>query len=257
MFTHIFIFLMIFSLSPLSLGYDFLALSLSWPKGYCATLPCTSSPPPNIFTLHGLWPSNINQTDPQSCPHTIQFPDNSVIEKTWNHDLLTNMKKITFSPKTQFSLWKHEWTFHGTCMESKSVTHSQLDAADPQAYYFDSIYAYFKNANDLVSKLAGEANVKPGQEYDAITLLNAVNKVIGSDVSIKCRVSSHDNKQHLVEVILYLDKNLQHTNVFDAVAKFRSRCDMKKKIIYAGSHLRASKELYLMSYHLDDYIYSA
>ncbi|CAL0322768.1 unnamed protein product [Lupinus luteus] len=221
---------MMFYQCSTSLVYGYLTLSITWPKGFCAARACNFKAP-NIFTLHGLWPSTVNEHGPTNCGSTTaKFPkDIKEIEEKWSSGLVSNLKLITFPANTQYGLWSHEWKTHGRCMVGKSYTRHELDASHPEGYFSDSVYAFSNNVAGLSLKLS-DLNVKPGFEYHADELSSALETVIGSPVTIKC-ATSKDNKQYLQEVLVYMDNKLKHYDLSGKVSLVRN-CNKKNKIMY-------------------------
>ncbi|CAL0330703.1 unnamed protein product [Lupinus luteus] len=189
-----------------SLGYDYLALSITWQKGFCAVSACNFKATP-IFSLHGLWPSNLLKASPRNCQPTpaVTFPkDIMEIKKKWKSGIVSQLQSITIPSKSQYNIWSYEWKTHGTCMVGKSFTNNTLDATNPEAYYSDTVYAFSNNVAGLSRKLF-DKNVKPGFEYLANELLSALKDVIGSPVTIVC-ATANDKKQYLQESAMFHDK---------------------------------------------------
>ncbi|KAF5454124.1 hypothetical protein F2P56_023812 [Juglans regia] len=105
-------------------AYDYMYLVMQWPRSFCNTQPNVfRSRVPNIFTIHGLWPQNLNNA-PVNCPVPIL---NHFHYPTLNADkvLLKTMDRIWPSlingmPNDQF--WGAQWKKHGTC-----TTYAQND----------------------------------------------------------------------------------------------------------------------------------
>ncbi|GMY21816.1 ribonuclease S-7-like [Fagus crenata] len=95
-------------------NYDYFSLVLQWPKSFCNTgaVTCTS-PIPNYFTVHGLWPQLYNG----------QWT-NCNSDTKLNHDQRTKLNLMDFmkkywpnlkSPGDNYRLWEHEYQKHGSC----------------------------------------------------------------------------------------------------------------------------------------------
>ena len=75
------------------------------------------------FTIHGLWPENLDGTWPQFC-NTTPF------NVTALHDILPLLKASwpsVFSKSASF--WQHEWRRHGTCAMGKFATERDFFAS--------------------------------------------------------------------------------------------------------------------------------
>ncbi|VDM95324.1 unnamed protein product [Onchocerca ochengi] len=101
-------------------NFDYFELTLIYPTSVCRTqetindfckVPVDAVP----WTIHGLWPNRNDGSFPQFCGgETKKFvlsklvPIEEKLERNWPNLLVT---------QSVSSLWKHEWTKHGTCAE--------------------------------------------------------------------------------------------------------------------------------------------
>ncbi|CAL0309395.1 unnamed protein product [Lupinus luteus] len=173
-------------------------LALQWPNTTCFMNGKTISKTvknPKSFGIHGLWPSNSEQTSKEPfpkdgfkslCPQTLQME----IPIYWPNMIEDNNAK----------LWSIEWNKHGRCSGFDICT------------YFWNTLGLFKTlrAINLVGEL--EKASKPvvvGNSYDLSTLSAAFKETLGggkNDTLIRC--AKIGEKYYLWEVHVYLDAKL-------------------------------------------------
>ncbi|CAL0330705.1 unnamed protein product [Lupinus luteus] len=146
---------LIFSFFSCCWGYDYVKLAMFWPPGTCTASKCGYLPS-NEFKLHGLWPSSLHSS-PEFCPPlpNVKFPSYNELVKEWNHVLVDQLKKFTVpvNVKVQYSMWKHQWEKHGTCMLGQSFRDPTNQSSVPEPYFTDSVYAFSKYGSPLVQHL--------------------------------------------------------------------------------------------------------
>lgn len=75
-------------LAVLVVSYDYFQLALQWRPGVCETKWCVQSFRDAEFSIHGLWPSNDNEKDPEYCINLNNFevaPSSRIeLEKHWS-----------------------------------------------------------------------------------------------------------------------------------------------------------------------------
>jgi ribonuclease T2 len=134
-------------------------LAVSWEPSFCITADGSGRPECRTltadrfdathFTLHGLWPDDLDDTDifpcycdrgaPRSCRGSLRREARIEISQGVLDDLSVVM------PGVMSGLHLHEWTKHGSCYEDDK---SGADAgADPDEYFADSI-ALMAQLND-------------------------------------------------------------------------------------------------------------
>nr|XP_022287576.1 ribonuclease T2-like [Crassostrea virginica] len=83
-------------------------LAMQWPASFCSTLSikdtCIESPP-NKWTIHGLWPKNLN------CKKSFNIGDISESTRVQLAKLWPNLKASSNNGK----FWKRQWKRHGSC----------------------------------------------------------------------------------------------------------------------------------------------
>ncbi|CAL0309393.1 unnamed protein product [Lupinus luteus] len=144
---------------------------------------------PKSFGIHGLWPSNSEQTSKEPfpkdgfkslCPQTLQME----IPIYWPNMIEDNNAK----------LWSIEWNKHGRCSGFDICT------------YFWNTLGLFKTLRAI--NLVGKP-VVVGNSYDLSTLSAAFKETLGggkNDILIRC--AKIGEKYYLWEVHVYLDAKL-------------------------------------------------
>ncbi|KAL3501419.1 hypothetical protein ACH5RR_035868 [Cinchona calisaya] len=147
-----------------------------WPGSYCDTKRKCCYPTAGKltdFTIHGLWPHFNNNTFPEDCN------PNSPYNET---------KKST---GTKF--WKHEWTKHGTCSESKLDQHG----------YFAAALSIKDKVNLL--EILKNAGIQPdGKFYKLDDIKEAIRTGTGHVPVIECNTDASGNIQ-LYQIYLCTD----------------------------------------------------
>lgn len=132
-----------------AVAFDYFTFSLQWPVTFCRLniARCSLSSVPDIWTIHGLWPSNFTGANPRKCSDMF---DVSQIPK----DVITNMNQIwpnLIKNATNEQLWSTQWKVHGSCAQSVPGV--------------QNIKEYFTKA----TKLANLYNIKEILEISQIT----------------------------------------------------------------------------------------
>jgi len=99
-------------------SWDFFVLAQQWPGGYpTGTWPACAT----TFTMHGLWPTRNDSSYPEQCT-TQPFS----LAKLGTLVNTMNCQWPSYSgPYSEF--WSHEWTTHGTCALTDSLTSTEYD----------------------------------------------------------------------------------------------------------------------------------
>ncbi|XP_050384240.1 ribonuclease MC-like [Argentina anserina] len=96
--------------------YQYFQLVQQWPPNRCLgkQKPCFKVP--QVFTIHGLWPSNHTNNNLQHSCKGSTFPSGAI---NGNQTLLTQLMQAWPNVETGNDewFWKSEWYNHGTCSE--------------------------------------------------------------------------------------------------------------------------------------------
>nr|ADB85482.1 self-incompatibility ribonuclease S4 [Malus spectabilis] len=192
---------MVFSLTvlilPLStVGFDYFQFTQQYQPAVCRSNPTPCKDPPDkLFTVHGLWPSNMNGPDPKDCSTT---PLNSTklknikaqLEIIWPNVLNRN-DHVTF--------WGKQWNKHGSCGHP---------AITDEVNYFQTVIKMYTTQKQNVSEILSKAKIEPeGKTREVKDIENAIrNGTNNKKPKFKCQKNNRTTE--LVEVTLCSDSNL-------------------------------------------------
>jgi ribonuclease T2 len=161
-------------------------LAASWQPGFCATKPdkvecrsqTASRPDAKQFSLHGLWPDDLDNTAifpcycdtgaPVSC-NQRRLPVSSI---HLSSDVLDRLRVLM--PGIESELHLHEWTKHGTCYEDDRTGSDA--GADPDEYFGDAL-ALLEQLNHSKVQDLFEANL--GSDLTLLQIEQAFNEAFG------------------------------------------------------------------------------
>ncbi|CAM1292561.1 RNASET2 (predicted) [Pycnogonum litorale] len=176
-------------------SWDSLVFTQIWPGSKCLHLPYCHVPAGiKNWTIHGLWPDKRGTMGPFFCNSSWHF-DDAVIK-----DLIPDMKTKWpnyYTNEPFDSLWKHEWTKHGTCASSLPTLYGEKK-------YFERSLKLSDEYN--MFKLLQESGIKPEEmtSYSAEEILGKLQQLIGHKVVIQCE--SDEGSSMLVQVEICFDK---------------------------------------------------
>ncbi|XP_071963058.1 ribonuclease Oy-like [Antedon mediterranea] len=206
--------------------WDYLTFSQHWPPSFCISVSdqnnkCVIPSDVKTWTIHGLWPSLENGTNPEYCYSPQMFNDSTItplvkqLNQTWPNLILEN-------PFTVF--WQHEWCKHGTCGENTSAINGELN--------------YFQKGIDLHNNLSltnvlESGHILPGRNYS----LSNINSVLFKAFNVTTKVLCFYNKEQVVlqQVEICYNKNFTLRNCPGSTQKRLTNlgnCSSKKDIYY-------------------------
>jgi len=161
--------------------WDHLTLTQQWPPTACIAAAghhrCVIPKGVKTWTLHGLWPTLKHTHGPFNCNNSWHFNENQI------RDLEPAMNVSwpnLFADTSMVSLWKHEWTKHGTCAAS-------LPALRGEHNYFGRTLKLRTEfpLEVILAKSSIEPHPSKGYEFQDIAsaLQNTLN---GKAVNIQC-----------------------------------------------------------------------
>nr|KYP34632.1 Ribonuclease 3 [Cajanus cajan] len=175
--------LLLFFVFPILIGgsFEFWKLAETWPPTFCRSTPCAVQIS-SKFTIHGLWPSNNTNPQPEFCPSN-KF-DSNKIKQNLKSQLETNWPALKDGRNVSF--WTYEWDKHGSC--------SQL----PQNDFLNlALSMFFKK--DLKATLQ-KHRIVPGKRYQTAS----ITTTIYNDIRAMPEVVCNSNNQ-LTEIRLCLN----------------------------------------------------
>lgn len=180
--------------------FDYFMLSTQWPGTVCKHLtPYHTDLSKDIFTIHGLWPSNYDGSYPQDC-YTEAKPFNA----SQIQSLLPDLRAFWTDYKAaEPSFWEHEWNKHGTCA-------SIIQSLKNELSYFGSTLKVL-SILDIPSKLAKHGIVPDASKpYSVASIKEALNAELGGAPTITC------SNGYIGELRLCLNKNMTVFNCGEA-----------------------------------------
>ncbi|KAA0167519.1 hypothetical protein FNF31_00957 [Cafeteria roenbergensis] len=173
--------------------WDFFMLVMQWPPTQCMSqnYGC-STYSKTFFTLHGLWPDNVDGSYPCTCTNE-QFDENAV------SSIMPEMEKFWPSyASSDKSFWSHEWTKHGTC-----ATYNSTFVPDQKAFFEDALNLRSKFS---INQALAQAGILPSDSstVSSNNFVSAISSAVGGEAAIDC-----DSKGNLDSVTICVSPNLQ------------------------------------------------
>ncbi|MFS8028929.1 putative ribonuclease T(2) [Helianthus anomalus] len=162
--------------------FDFFYFVQQWPAAYCDSrrgccYPKTGKPAED-FSIHGLWPNNLDGSYPSNCDPSNRFDGSkvsdlkSVLQEHW--------PTLTCPSGDSLKFWRHEWKKHGTCAES----------IFDERGYFEAALSLKKKANLLHALEVAGIRPADGIFYTLAQIKDAITKGVGYAPFIECNVDS-------------------------------------------------------------------
>ncbi|GMY21793.1 ribonuclease 1-like [Fagus crenata] len=145
--------------------YDYFSLVLRWPKSFCNTgsVTCTS-PIPDYFTVHGLWPQLYNGQI-TTCYSTIRVNYSELDSSVFN-DMKHYWPDLIARHNDRERLWNHEYQKHGSCF-SPFQTQSR--------FYFEKTVEMAKQIGNVTDMLLDKGKIQPDdRKYRLRAFENAI-----------------------------------------------------------------------------------
>nr|ADZ48271.1 S-locus-associated ribonuclease [Prunus speciosa] len=173
-------------------SYDYFQFVQQWPPTNCKVRgkPCSKPRPLQIFTIHGLWPSNYsNPTRPSNCIGSL-FEEGKLYPQ-----LRLNLKRswpdVESGNDTKF--WSGEWNKHGRCSEQTLN----------QRQYFERSHAMWNSYN--ITNILENAQIVPNatQTWKYSDIVSPIKTATGRTPLLRCKSDpkKSNNYQFLHEVV--------------------------------------------------------
>ncbi|XP_049868458.1 ribonuclease Oy [Pectinophora gossypiella] len=223
-------------------AWDLLIFTQQWPQTVCKewkqhnpSHKCSLPSNPEIWTIHGVWPTKLHTIGPAYCNRSWHFDPEAVksIEAPLTQ-LWTNIEGDTET----YALWSHEWTKHGTCA-------AELEPLNSEFKYFSNGLNWMRKYT--MSDILAASKIVPSNEvqYTLVNIYLAVTTKLRVNPAIECR--NVDGKSWLVEIRICFNKTLHLTDC-DGIKGFKHKsapydhetivtdiltnCDPQQKILY-------------------------
>ncbi|BFG36887.1 hypothetical protein CerSpe_231610 [Prunus speciosa] len=175
-------------------SYVYFQFVQQWPPTNCRVRnkPCSKPRPLQIFTIHGLWPSNYsNPRRPSNCAGS---PFN--FTKVYPHmrsKLKISWPDVESGNDTKF--WEGEWNKHGTCSEERLN----------QMQYFERSHDMWMSYN--ITEILKNASIvpHPTQTWKYSDIVSPIKKATGRTPLLRCKYDK--STQLLHEVVFCFEYN--------------------------------------------------
>jgi len=188
-------------------SWDYLMFAQIWPESTCLVAneahndSCTVPQGVSSWTIHGLWPSLFDgEQGPYFCPGQQRHFNVS------NLDAIIKVLELRWpnliSDASVASLWKHEWTKHGSCAV-------QLKTLDSEINYFQAGLLF--NTNFDILKALTSGNIVPSDTatYTLSDFETNLQNLLHKPFLVHCLFSKIDQKWYFSDVRICLDKEFK------------------------------------------------
>lgn len=185
-------------------NWDILIFTQQWPVTTCyhwreenPDQECTLPQKKEFWTIHGIWPTKLNQIGPSFCNNSATFdvdkldPISDRLETFW-----PDLKGAS----SQEWLWKHEWQKHGTC----AMLISQLN--DELKYFAQGLTW---REDYIMSRILDASDIHPDSNNTVSAINNAIVKALGKNPSIHCLYDGKHGISYLSEIRICFNKSLE------------------------------------------------
>lgn len=140
-------------------------------------------------------PTKLGKWGPEYCNVSLHFnktqlePIEQELKQYW-----TNIHNGSL-----YTLWKHEWTKHGTCAAALLVL-------DTERKYFGQGLKWINQYE--MSNILGTSGIQPNNRYTIEDVWNAVQKRLGKNPAVECTVDPVSIKTGIYSFVVYsLDRH--------------------------------------------------
>jgi len=172
------------------MSWDFLLFVQVWPVSWIYLNNTNNNFTNDYFTIHGIWPDNTNGPYPEYCAKEY-------LNLTTLADVLADLAKYWTDFTDPYSLIKHEYEKHWTCLQD-----------DP---LLDTAHKYFSMGLSLRNKiniyaLLRDCQIIPSNsvKYETAILANIISNYTGHRIVITC-----DDNSVLNEIRFCYDTHIQ------------------------------------------------
>ncbi|CAK1540741.1 unnamed protein product [Leptosia nina] len=214
--------------------FDLLIFTQNWPATVCKEWKkmnpqhqCSMPRKNDAWSIHGIWPTKLGTIGPSFCNRTWLF-DPDKIQPIENR-LLEEWTNI-FNGTSNYALWAHEWTKHGTCA-------AQLETLNSEFKYFSMGLDWLEKYS--MGNILSKAGITPSnsQDYHITAINDAIKKQLDIDPAIECR--KMDGSSFITEIRICFTKDLKLCDCDGVLARrdigsdsIITNCDGNKNIIY-------------------------
>ncbi|XP_039045563.1 ribonuclease MC-like [Hibiscus syriacus] len=189
---------------------DFYKLSLQWPPATCSGGVRCGTPIPTVFTIHGIWPQDINDNPIPGYNRTSYAcytppPSSSSVLPTALTPIQSNL--ISLWPdlknpnRTAYVFWGHEWDKHGTCSD----------------YPYDP-FRFFDSALTLRQGLTSPVmGLTRGNTYTVQQVINKIQNLTQALPEIACNTNRTTGVVQLWEIRLCYNRPASSSQLVNTI----------------------------------------
>ncbi|KAH8699153.1 putative ribonuclease T2 [Talaromyces proteolyticus] len=147
--------------------------------------------PSDSWGIHGLWPDNCDGTYQSNCDSSRAYNDiTTLLQNAGKGDLLTYMNKYWQSnDESPEAFWEHEWSTHGTCINTIDPTcYSNYKTGDEAVDFFQRVVTLFKTLDTYTALNAAGITPSSSKTYSLSDIVAAAGKNHnGKEVYFSCK----------------------------------------------------------------------
>ncbi|EDV50416.1 ribonuclease Oy [Drosophila erecta] len=185
-------------------NWDVLIFTQQWPVTTCyhwredkPDQECSLPQKKEFWTIHGIWPTKLNQIGPSFCNNSATFDPNKL--HPIEDQLETFWPDLKGMDSTEW-LWRHEWQKHGTCA-------MLVEELDSELKYFEQGITWREKY--IMSRILDASDIHPDSNNTVAAIYNAIVKALGKNPSIHCLYDGKHGISYLSEIRLCFSKSLE------------------------------------------------
>lgn len=157
-------------------NFDYFTFSLQWPVTFCQInqRKCNMTTVPDIWIIHGLWPSNFTGPNPRNCSSLF---DVSQIPQKIMEEMNQQWPNLNKNESNE-QFWDKQWRMHGSCAES-------VPGVQNIGEYFTKAITLANMYN--IKEILNSSKITEGNRYTTASIQDAMvlnttrlSKIIGS-----------------------------------------------------------------------------
>ncbi|XP_013452721.2 ribonuclease S-F11 [Medicago truncatula] len=199
---------------PPLLEFNHFKLAETWPPTFCKINTCIDDYRPMKFIIHGLWPGDLTDCDPDKKMKPDYEKLSGIYPKLIEDWPNLHKVKNKFPVETNKELWFFEWYKHGTC-SAQLFTFPE---------YMGMAIQLYGNKHNIVLILRN-AGIKPGGKYSRDEISDAISKHIKFTPQIQCKKIGQISYLLEVRFCFTASKDPQYINCDGHGSLFGQECD--------------------------------
>ncbi|KAJ5676530.1 uncharacterized protein N7477_002163 [Penicillium maclennaniae] len=153
-----------------------------------------STGPSDSWTIHGLWPDNCDGTYQSNCDSSRAYTNiTEILKEQGRSSLLSYMDEywVDINGDNE-SFWEHEWSKHGTCINTIDPTcYTNYSAQEEVGDFFEKVVDLFKSLDTYQALAAAGITPSSSKTYTLSAIEAALSKLHGgSQAYVGCESGS-------------------------------------------------------------------